>query len=365
MELFGIHAKMDPAHAEPVGAHGGRQRAPADCILRIAVARLALELVNQRGKREQLGRMVRRQAIGGGRHCRRVGQVPGEVRRARRRMIAGGAQRGDGPVRHVDRLERIRIAPQPLRLFGQAEGDRIVPGDIGAPVHVVTDPAGEAERHGLQFGPAVGIGPARFAQHRGYDAVARILRIGQRGHGAFMLVAQRDFGRLGRALRIGFASRGDRGGHRLALPRGQQEGGVGGKHRMHVRAFPRGAEALEIIACRRQRGEPVVGLLRFEQIAEPHSPRIERLRFEFVDQPGQRVDPQLAAFELARNVERELEHGVEQRRLARLAVEHAQPVAQACQGRFDLRFGHHHSLCPALRRVPRETGRSVKRGAHR
>ena len=71
---------------------------------------------------------------------------------------------------------------------------------------------------------------------------------------------------------------------------------------------------------------------------------------QFVDQSRQRVDAQLAALELARNVQRELEHRIEQRSFLRLAVEHAQAFAQTRGDR--IQFAGRPATGRQSRRVP-------------
>ena len=360
VQLLGVHAEMDPAHAQTVGAHGCRQHPQGHCTIGAGRLGFAFQLVDQWRQRQQLVGMVGRQAVGGRRQRVRVRQVTGEISGRVTRVPTGGAQAVQQSVLGIDLRQRIGIAFQPLRLFRQAEGDRIVPGDVGPPVHVVPDPGGEAERQRADLGPAIGKGIARAGQHLADDAVARILRIGHRRHGAFVFVAQRDVGSLARRAGGRFLAGGDRTGHGIALLGRQQESGMRGEHRMHVRLFPEGPERVEIVAHAGQPVEPHVGLLGGEQLAQPGRAGIERAALELVDQPGKRGDTQFAAFQLARNIQRQLEDGIEQRSFARLAVKDAKALAQAGKRRFYLGVGHRSFLCTAYAPGSMADGRPVK-----
>ena len=71
---------------------------------------------------------------------------------------------------------------------------------------------------------------------------------------------------------------------------------------------------------------------------------IERLRFEFIDQPCKLSDIEFAILQLSRDIERKLENRIEERSLASLAMEHPEAIAQTCEGRFDCRFCHCSTL---------------------
>ena len=100
----GVHPEVDPAHAQPVGAHrrGERLAAPPRAPVRRSRASASSRAISG-GEREQLGGIVGGQPVGGGGERVRVGQVAGEVRGARRRIggsVAQGrrARRGRGSI---------------------------------------------------------------------------------------------------------------------------------------------------------------------------------------------------------------------------------------------------------------------------
>ena len=262
------------------------------------------------------------------------------------RPCRGTTQLLEHGMSRVDRFEGGRIAVEPLRLLCQTEGDRSVPFDVGPTIHVVADPTGEAEWQRARLVPPVGEGLLRARKHGFDDAVARILRIGHGGHCPIVFVAERDLGALVRIAHAGRFAVANRRRDGIGLLGRKQEGRMRSKHRMHVRLLPERAECVEIVRRPRHPCEPFGRVLRRQQIAQPIRTRIERLRLQFVDQSRQRVDAQLAALELARNVQRELKHRIEQRSFLRLAVEHAQAFAQTREGRFDCRISHHIPYAP-------------------
>ena len=155
-----------------------------------ALRRIRLQSLDNRGEAEQFVRIVLRQPIGRVRQGRRIAQILREIGAPFMRVqgrIAQGFERG---MRRIDRLQPGGIAIQPLRLFGKAKADGIEPFYVGPPVHVVTDPAGEAERDRGQFMPAFGMILPRRLQHIAHDPVSGILRMGYGPHRAIMFVGQ-------------------------------------------------------------------------------------------------------------------------------------------------------------------------------
>ena len=219
-------------------------------------------------------------------------------------------------MRGVDRFERGGISRQSLRLLRQPECNRVHPCNVRAPVHVITDPSGKTERQRIELVPTVGPFLLCCAQYRSHDAVARILCVGHRGHRAFVLVAKRDLG-FDRVL-----CRRRRIARKCALCdcrrlRGcQQERGVRCEDRVHARVRPCFAKGIEIIArVARKIGQ--AGSTRFgvDQSAQARSTCIQRTLDQSIDQPFDTIQRHLAAFQRTRQIMRQLENGVEKRRL--------------------------------------------------
>ena len=206
VKLLGVHAEMDPAHAEAIGAHRGGQRAKRDRLFRLCPARIGFQLLDQRFEREQLVLLVLRHPVCGGGQLGRVGQIASEALRKGLGPDLCGLERAQQRMIGIDAIKCVGIALQPLRLFRQAERDRGVPGDVGPPVHVVPDPGGKAERQRIELLPAIGPALLRRPKDSCDDHVARILRMRHRRHCAFVFVAQGNLGRLGALVaRRGFA----------------------------------------------------------------------------------------------------------------------------------------------------------------
>ena len=164
VELAGVDAKVNPARAQPVGAHGGGQRFQCDGALQAGAPGLFLQRGDQRGEGEYLCRMFLRQPVGcGGEHFR-IAQVAREFGSAFIGIGSRGLQRGEQRVGRVYRLQRNGIAFQPSGFLDQPEMDGIIPFDVRPPIHVIADPAGEAEWQGLEIVPFVGPAAGRFGQ---------------------------------------------------------------------------------------------------------------------------------------------------------------------------------------------------------
>ena len=103
-----------------------------------------------------------------------------------------------------------------------------------------------------------------------------------------------------------------------------------GKHRVELRHFPRGAEMGEILdfGAGGKRGEVGLRLGRRDKAVQPVSAVIQCVAFEFGDQRRAIVERQPATFQFTRQVERELEHRVEQRRLFGPFVQALQAVEE-------------------------------------
>ena len=50
VQLAGVHAEVDPAHAKPVGAHGSGQCLELDCPVAVAFARFCFQRLDHWGK---------------------------------------------------------------------------------------------------------------------------------------------------------------------------------------------------------------------------------------------------------------------------------------------------------------------------
>ena len=163
VELAGIHAEVNPAHAEPVRSHRGGKCFERDGAVPVGILRLCLQSRDDRRETGQLVGVVRRQPVRGGGERFGFGQVAGEVLGPRARLACRAVERGDEFVLAIEAAQRAGIAFQPLGLFRQPEPDRMIPFDVGPPVHVVADPAGEAERHWLERAPFLAPAIRRFA----------------------------------------------------------------------------------------------------------------------------------------------------------------------------------------------------------
>ncbi len=123
VQLFGVHAEMDPAHPQPIGAHRGGERQQGYGAGLRGTFGLGLQRGDQRRERQQVVRAVGGQPVGGcGERCFAAeiaceigGAFGGEPRR--------GAQGVEQRVRRVNRFKRGGVARQPFSLFGQAEPD--------------------------------------------------------------------------------------------------------------------------------------------------------------------------------------------------------------------------------------------------
>ncbi len=340
VELFGVHAEMDPAHPQPIGAHRGGERQQGDGAgLRGGIG-LGFERGDQRRERQQVVGAVGGQPVGGGGQrcfaaeiaCEIGGAFSGEPRR--------GAQSVEQRVRRVDGFQRGGVARQPFSLFGQAEPDRGVPANIGAPVHVISDPAGKAERQRAQGAPLIGPVLARFIEQAGDNRIARILRPAHRGHCGAVFVVKRHGGVFGRdhagAIVDHPIARG-RSGNRLGLFRREQEGGVRGEHGVELRAFPARARAfparakgVEIAILTRQCGGAFGGWS--QQLAQLGRAGFQPVAFQISHQRGQIIQAHLPRLKPARQIERQLKHRVEQRGFAGALMQVSQPCFKIGDG---------------------------------
>jgi hypothetical protein len=244
VELLGVHAEMHPAHPQPVGAHRGRERLERDGA---AVGPLLpIQRLDQRSEGQQLVRIGGGEAVGGGAQRGGIGQVRGEIRGASGGIGGSRAQRVEQRVARVDGVQRSDIARQPVGLFAEPEAQRGMPADIGATVHVVTDPGSEAERHRRKAAPFFGPASLRLLAQPGNDVVARILRIGDRGHRAGMLMGERDL----RLIQPRFSSPWSEclPGDCAIFAFAQQKSWMGGEDRVKRWPLPSGPKR-RVIAC--------------------------------------------------------------------------------------------------------------------
>ena len=315
VQLLGVDPEMDPAHAEPVGAHRRRERLERHRPPAFDISRLGFEPLDPRRKAEALVRIIGGQPVGRGRQRGGLGQVGGEVGRAFRGIIGRRAQIAEQRVRAVDRFERGDITRKAFGLLRQAEADRIVPRDVGPPVHVVADPGREAERQRGEVVPFARPALVRDFEQPGDEPVARVLRVGDRPHRLAMLVGEGDRRALGRGDAGAAVAAARLCRHRGRFFRREQEGRMRGEHGVELRDFPAGAEGGEVLLPRAglERREVGLRLDRLDQRAQVRRAAFERAALEIGDQPLARVERQRAALDLARQVERELEHRIEQR----------------------------------------------------
>jgi len=336
LQLRGVYPEMDPAHAEAIGTHGrgGDQQGAGDIV--VGMAGLGFELADDCREAGELVGVIGGEGVGGGGERGGIGKIGGE-----QLGHLGGAGRGAGEAGGQIRRglgERSGIGREPLGFFGEAIADRGVPADIGAPIHVVADPGGEAERGRANFAPAPGPAAARLVEDLADDPVTRGLGVDQRLHRLVVLIVEAD----GIARRRGDADRGGidgigRGGgdHGLALGAGEQEGGVGGEDHVDERTLPAGGEFGEV-GPRREAGDGRgVGLGR-DRAEHPHQPsaaRLEAFAFELGNEAVERGEGQAAVFEAARQLVAELEHRIEQRGLDRKRMELLEALLERGDGK--------------------------------
>ena len=340
---------MDPAHAEAIGAHRGGNGEQCGGVGVGGGAGQGFEFGDDRGEAGKLVGVVGVEAVGEIGQRGRVGEVGGEVF-GHGAGVAGGElvrQRrgGGGELRGVDF--------EPLRLFGEAVAQAGVPADVGAAVHVVADPGGEAQRQRAQRLPFIGPALAGDAEQQRVDAVARGLAPGDGCHRLVVLEVERD--RV--ALVAGDADRGlagvatgGGGGDRFALRVAEQEGGVGGEDDVRGRAGPARGEGVEIggFGLGAQPGEVFLGRDRGDQPQQPAGAGLEAVAFEFGDEVGQCVERELAALDPPRQFEAELEHRVEQRGFGGAGVERLEAGVEG--GQFGaVGFAHRGGLLNWLR----------------
>ena len=331
LQLRGVHPEMHPAHAQPIGAHGHRRHQQGLGGGVIGGLRAGLQFGDGGGKAGQLVGMVGGEDIGGGGYGGGFGQIGGEQRGHLARP-RGGAAKGCGDVgRGLG--QRLGIACQPLRLFLQPIADAAVPADIGAPVHVVAHPAGEAEGQRLQLAPAAGPAGGGGAEQPGGDDVARALRPGDGGHGGAVFGIQRDaipHGRDtvqrggGRVCRAGGC------GNRRTLRARQQESGVGGEHNMGQRPPPARGESGKV-ASLGQRCHPRGigrGLDGADKVAQAPGTGGEALGLQLGHQCFHGIKGELATFQPAGHFEAQLEHRIEQRRFCGALVQMLQALGE-------------------------------------
>ena len=113
-------------------------------------------------------------------------------------------------------------------------------------------------------------------------------------------------------------------GHGGGLGAGQQEGGVGGEHHVDQRAAPARGKAVKVGVLRCQRANPVKvarGVQWGDQPGQPVGAGSQPFAFQFGHHRFKLGEIQLAAFDPPRQFQPQLEHRVEQRRIARLLVQ--------------------------------------------
>ncbi len=162
LQLAGIHPEMDPAHPQAIGPHRRRDSQQGLGLVIAGMGRLMLQLGDDPGQAGQLEGMIGAEVVGSVRQGRRIGEV-GRCQPLRLGLRI--ARRSSQPLGDFGRRfgQRGGIAFKPLGLFRQAITQRSGPGNVGSPVHVVTDPGGEAQWHRGKGAPLVRPAPARLA----------------------------------------------------------------------------------------------------------------------------------------------------------------------------------------------------------
>ena len=235
-------------------------------------------------------------------------------------MCLGSAEPRGNRMAGIDGFHLRGIAPQPQPLFAQAIADAGRPADIGAPVHVITDPAGEAVGQQLQCPPAIRPTRRCLCQQRADDSIARILPARERRHRRIMFEIERDR----RALRIDDAhclgtdiAAASRRRDRFSLRRGEQERGVRGKHDMEQRTLPTCGKIIKRGRCggkAAQSGKVILQCHGGQQMHQFGSAALQAFAFEFGHQRASIGQRHLPRFQFARKFQTELENRVEQRR---------------------------------------------------
>ena len=182
---------MDPAHAQPIGAHGcghGQQGFGSSIV---CAGGLLFQLGNDRRKAGQLERVVPRQVIG------RFGQGGVIVQIGAGQTLGLGLRIGRGGAQPFGQVggnpgQGGGVAGQALGLFLQPVTQRGGPGNVGAAVHVIADPGGKAQRHGGQLAPLVGPFPASAGQQGADHGIAGGLGARQGIHRRAVFGIERD-----------------------------------------------------------------------------------------------------------------------------------------------------------------------------
>ena len=334
LQLRCVHPEMDAAHAKAVGTHRGGEHEELPGTRLAGAARAILQHGDKRRERNQLCRVVSRQPVRGIRKGSGIAEVALKQTLHCGSMDMGGAQNRQCGMRGIDLFELRRVARQPQRLFAQPVVDAGRPADVGPPVHVVANPAGETERQRLQLAPTVWPAPRRCREEQGIERIARILRPAECRHCLAMLMVQgyRRAARIGDAdRRFGHRAAAGGPGNRIALRGREQEGRVGGKDDMEqrVRPAPGKGRKLALIAEQRLKGLVVVVRRDWrEQIEQAVGAAQQALAFQLGDQPCCARQRKAASFQCARNIEAELEHRIEQRRLGGSQMQHAKAFTQ-------------------------------------
>ena len=306
-QLRAVHAEMDTPHAQPVRPHGSGNRQKGE---RVVGCRLACQLVNlfdDVDKRNQAVGMV-----GGQRICSRAQLVRVICRRDKQGRH--GAAMLFRPLQSLcdasgsgDRVQRARIAAQPLSLFDQPMPDAGRPTNVGPAIHIIANPCGEAEGNGGKCAPMIGPMPCGDRQNGARHIAPRHMRTVHGIEHLAMFPRQCD----GRTLRIDNAHGGanriliSRQRDRIRLRTGQQKGRMSGKDDMLEWPCPpcgKGRKITALCACfdkRGERGDIGVRVHRAQQGIEPVCAALQRLTPQFFHQrchPGQREVP---AFHIA------------------------------------------------------------------
>ncbi len=208
VQLAGVQAGMGVRHAEAVGPDLGAQHQKAVAQRRIVARRQgALDQLDQLAGIDQPGRAAGMHRPGGARQLGRpalgargprallehqdlvVGLLDrqGEPRRQQLQQVAQPGIAGDQCAQGARLLE---IALQLQHLDPQALGEGHGPGNVGAAVQVVADPAGNRQKPGAELVPALRIDLLGDLEHQAIHLVQDLVQIGDRHQRLAVLLVQ-------------------------------------------------------------------------------------------------------------------------------------------------------------------------------
>ena len=273
------------------------------------------------------------QRIGRRHEIVRIGQVGSEQGGVPRRVVGRRFQalgqfgeRAD-LLAAADRFQLLRIAAELDGFLGQAEGQRLRPVNVGAPIKVIADPAGQRRHEDFQRPPVIG---ERLAGNGNQHACIGQLRIGRMGNCALHLVmlalqADRLVPRPGigadlahQHVAAGLGRADHMIGQRRAQILRQCKGRMAREHDAASCLFDSGLEGLEPLRRERfqvfgQAGPGRLGLAAGMLGAEPVGAFLDQVEVHFIGQLGQVRQFGVSDLQVAEQGLRQREHRIGQR----------------------------------------------------